>query len=242
MVSWVSEGLVDVARTGFARMMRPHVDELALGHVTAAHVLEDEDEALALVLLKGPGGLCSGRHRRARPSTACGRAGWDSVGSGWRQRGVDRREQRHTVPHRDAQLVLAIVAANVVGASRRTGAFGWLPAATACCEGKGASAPPAQGWDLAPTPGTIGSQPKGQHAQRKCDATGRRGGPVRAAACGGGSGLRRGQRSRTAAGEGQTRLLNDSGAATARATEDEGAGSKAGASRGRAGYQALRRA
>ena len=69
-----------------------------------AHVLEDEDVAVALeVGSVGPSWSCSDRRRRAPRSRACGSAGSGS-GFGGVVRHVDRGEELDPVAHRDAVL------------------------------------------------------------------------------------------------------------------------------------------
>ena len=102
--------------------MRPHVDELALRHPAAAHVLVDEDVALLAEVTSAADAAEGGsyRRRRARRCTACGcsRIGYVCAGV---LRHVDGGEELHAVAHRDAVLVLRVVLLDV-GRSAANGA------------------------------------------------------------------------------------------------------------------------
>ena len=65
--------LVDVLARGLCRVVRPHLDPVAVRHVAPAHVLVGDDEAgLREVLGGADARRGTGRRRRARRSTACG--------------------------------------------------------------------------------------------------------------------------------------------------------------------------
>ncbi len=99
--------LVDVRRARLLREVRPHVDELALRHHPPAHVLVDEDVALA-------------HEAGGRPETVLvrvGAVGRHAVGRAVEENRVGRaailghvhgREELHAVAHRDAVLELGI--------------------------------------------------------------------------------------------------------------------------------------
>ena len=149
------------------RVVRPHVHELALGHVAAPHVLVGEDEALLRRRLGGAHALAVGVAPVGRD--AVGRPGQQDRVALVRSRvlgDVDGREELHPVPHRDAVLVLGVARANGVralGAGRGRGGDRAAEAATRDDARAGlrveASDPPAAG-----TRRTAGAGPGGQRA------------------------------------------------------------------------------
>ncbi len=110
--------LVDVLRSRLLLDVRSHVDEDAFREVAAAHVLVDDDEAVAHREFGRTDGLL--RLVRSIRSDAVGRtAHEDRVLLRSVLRRVDRGEELRTVAHRDAHLALVVVLARVAAGFRR---------------------------------------------------------------------------------------------------------------------------